>query len=198
MTRDEAKKIVRIMKATYPSYHKNEQMLSDATEVWATVFAGAPAQAVEEAVHLYISQPHEFAPTPGQINQIMFDLAHPDILTEQDAWALVVKAFGNSLYGSEVEFKKLPADVQRAIGSPVYLQETALHGNLSVEEALFSKRYRAVIERRRDSAVTSKVNRPALPDRANEKKEYESLVDAARRRFEQLDMKDDLYKGGTN
>lgn len=153
MEREDAKRIVRIISAAYPSYHRGQQMLSDAVELWSMIFAEDHVIAVEAALRVYISQPHEYAPTPGQIKEIMFNMANPDLLSEQDAWSLVLKALGNSLYGAAEEFAKLPEDVKKAIGSPAYLRETALNGNISVEESHFARRYRTVMERKRDEAV---------------------------------------------
>lgn len=153
MEREDAKRIVRIISAAYPSYHRSQQMLSDAVELWSLIFAEDHVIAVEAALRVYISQPHEYAPTPGQIKEIMFNMANPDLLTEQEAWSLVLKALRNSLYGASEEFDKLPPDVQKAIGSPAYLRETALSGNISVEESHFARRYRTVLERKRDEAV---------------------------------------------
>lgn len=153
MEREDAKRIVRIISAAYPSYHRSQQMLSDAVELWTMVFAEDHVIAVEAALRVYISQPHEYAPTPGQIKEIMFNMANPDLLSEQDAWGLVLKALRNSLYGAAEEFDKLPEDVQKAIGSPAYLRETALNGNISVEESHFARRYRTVMERKRDESV---------------------------------------------
>lgn len=185
MEREDAKRIVRIISAAYPSYHKSEQTLTDAVELWAMIFAEDHVIAVEAALKVYLSQPHEFAPTPGQIKEIMFNMANPDMLTEQEAWSLVLKALRNSLYGSEQEFNKLPQDIQRAIGSPAYLQETALHGNISVEESHFARRYRTVIERKRDENVIP--HRPAIE---TTKTDYTKAVEDARARFEQMDIYD--------
>ena len=157
MDRNDVKRIIRIISAAYPSYHRNEQSLSDAVEVWSLVFAEDHTIAVEAALRMYLSQPHEYAPTPGQIKEIMFDMSHPDILSEQDAWSMVLKALRNSLYGASEEFDKLPEDVQKAIGSPAYLRETALSGNISVEESHFARRYRTVIQRKKDEEILPRI-----------------------------------------
>lgn len=148
MTRDEVKVLFRIMDSVYPHAYKNDEQLSDAMDVWAVVFAGDKAKLVESALYTYINDDNEYAPTPGQIRAIMRRIMNPDELSEGDAWNMVRRALSNGLYGAQEEFDKLPKDVQKAVGSPQWIHSVAMDedANMSVESSNFYRRYRKVIE----------------------------------------------------
>ena len=155
MTRDEAKRIIRIIAATYPNYYKTQQRLSDAVDVWAMIFAHDSADIVNAALAVYMSRSNEFAPTPGQLKDIIYRELNRDEPSEIEAWNMVAKAIRNGTYGAEEEFEKLPDSVKKAIGSPSYLRDLAITEdlNVSVESSNFFKRYRVIVERKKEEAL---------------------------------------------
>ena len=169
MTRDEVKVLFRIIDATYPHTYRNDEVLSDAISVWAVIFAGTDAKLVESALYTYVSEMHEFAPTPGHIREIIDRITNPNKLSEGDAWNMVRRAIGNGLYGAQEEYNKLPSDVQKAIGSSQWIHSMAMdeNVNMSVESSNFYKRYRQVI--------ADKKEREAMPPAV--RKLVETLID---------------------
>ena len=151
MTASETTRAIRIISAAYPHFKPSQ----DVIDLWGVMFNSAPFEAVSAALYTYIARNHDFPPTPGNINALIYDLTHKGELSEIDAWNMVCKAMRNGLYGSHEEFAKLPEDVQEAIGSPRYLYELALQEdlNVSVESSNFFKRYRAVLERKKNDAM---------------------------------------------
>ena len=152
MTKDESRFVIRIINATYPKTYNTDEILSDAVNLWSTMFAADDFNLVRSALYTYINQEKSYAPNPGQIRAIMNRIQYPNELTEVDAWNLVQKALSNSLYGAQEEFDKLPEEVQKAIGSPQWLYH-AVHDentNMSVESSNFYRRYRQVMEDKRE------------------------------------------------
>ena len=154
MTREEVAVMFRIMTATYPNTYKKDEQLMDAISVWNVIFAADDAKLVESAMYTYINENHEFAPAPGQIRAIMQKILNPDELSEGDAWNMVRRAIGNGLYGAQEEFDKLPEDVKKAVGSPQWIHAIAMdeNANMSVESSNFYKRYRKVMEDKKERA----------------------------------------------
>jgi len=196
MTREQTAKIIRIIGSTYPSYRPMDT--NDAIEIWQVIFNGVSYETVSAALYSYISQNHEFAPTPGQIKEIINHFANPNELTESEAWDKVLIALRNGIYGAEEEYARLPEDVQKAIGSPHYLHDLAMQEdvNYSVESSNFFRRYRTAVERRKEIealpiGVRGKVQKQVAANqtqqidkqdaaRAEDRKRYAQLVDHAR------------------
>lgn len=148
MTERQAANILRAISAVYTSFKPAN--MADVIKVWTTIFSDDNATDVMTAVYVYMSEPHEYAPTPGQVRDIMFRLKEPEAPSEAEAWSMVLRAMRNGCYHSAEEFARLPELVQAAVGSPDYLRATAASEDvsMSVEESLFCKRYRAIIEDR--------------------------------------------------
>lgn len=83
-------------------------------------------------------------------------MTHPDELTEAEAWSTVFQAIKRKGgYDPEGAYASLPETVQRAVGSAMYLHELAISENVnwSVEQSLFTKRYREIMEQQRNMDV---------------------------------------------
>ena len=153
MTRDEVKKIVAIIKYTYPKSIKDEEV-SLVVDAWAFTLADEDAVAIGEAVKRYCKSGNAFAPTPGQLIQMATPKA--EMLNEMQAWALVRKAIENGIYGAEAEFAKLPQEVQKAVGDPGQLRAWAmsdLDSLQTVAQSNFQRTYRAVVKRAEDDRL---------------------------------------------
>lgn len=167
MTRDEAIKIQMIIQAAYPNYKSPDKSIT--VNLWASMFKNEPYEVVEKAIYDYINQCNAFAPSIGQIKQIIY--ADSNALSEGEAWALVLKAMQRSGYYAEEEFAKLPEAIQKAVGSPSALKEIAIdeNANISVENSIFCRKYRQVLERDRYDAIA------AGTDNRLESKEVEAI-----------------------
>lgn len=74
MTRDEVKKILLIIKYTYPNWHLGDEELSQAVDVWWKIFEHDDAELIERGLMEYIQlNSSGFAPCPAQIRHFQKD-----------------------------------------------------------------------------------------------------------------------------
>lgn len=147
MNTTEAKKIIAVMIATYPSY--NVADVDYTASIWADAFNDISYEVVSIALRNYIrSDTSSFAPTPGVLMASVHKISQPQELSEMQAWSLVLKAIRKSTYYAEEEFNKLPESVKKAIGTPTQLRSMALDGGFNEEVAMsnFQRSYRAIVE----------------------------------------------------
>lgn len=175
MTTNEATRLIRIISTAFPSYRPqyDDDMLNDAIELWTMMFANDSYQVVIAAVKSYIEDGrNKYAPSIGEIKEIMSSVRVAGELSEAEAWNMVLKALQNGTYHAQEEFDKLPEDIQRAIGSPAYLRELAISEDLNtaVESSNFYRNYRAVRDRRRQAE--------SLPENVRQVLQHESIETA--------------------
>lgn len=135
MDRTETIKILAVLKAAYPHAFKDmtkidaEAMLS----LWERMFWDDNYAEVNTAIAALIStRTVGYSPTIGEVKEQIQKLRMHNTIDESEAWALVSKACRHGLYRSVEEFEKLPAEVQRAVGSPEQIRAWA-----SMEEVTF-------------------------------------------------------------
>lgn len=152
MNRDETKRIIRIMAATYPNFHPAD--MSDTVDIWASVLIDYDAREIEAGLKAYIATDTSgFAPSPGQIIGKIKTAKNSQELTALEAWSLVYKAICNSGYHADEEFAKLPEICQKAIGSPDNLKEMASMDErtvMSVEQSHFIRAYDTLVKRQNE------------------------------------------------
>ena len=152
MSRDEAKRIIQIMCATYPNYHPSN--LTDTVDAWHLMLEDYSYNEIAVALKAYItSDTSGFAPSVGQIIGKLKFISAPEQMTEMEAWSLVSKALRNGYYGAEEEFKKLPPEVQKAVGNPSNLRQWSQTDAESVENVIqsnFLRTYRSVVHREKE------------------------------------------------
>jgi len=154
MNRDETKKILRIISATYPNFKPGS--IEDSLVVWSELLKDDDYSTIEASLYAYIrSDSTGFAPTPGQLINMRSKVQTDDGLTEGEAWSLVRKAMADGLYHSEERFAELPKTVQRAVGSPTMLQSWAMEESDTVIQSNFLRAYRQVKQRAVDDASIS-------------------------------------------
>lgn len=157
MTYDETLLVMSVLKVAYPAYYKNitRADAEAAIALWAKMFKDDPFELVSNAVDAHISSDKDgYPPVIGKIKEKVRLLRGDESgLTEQDAWQLVAKALRNSAYNSREEFDRLPADVQRLVGSPNQLREWSQMDSETVQSVVssnFQRSYRAVSARRNE------------------------------------------------
>ena len=152
MDREETKKIIRIIKNSYPNY--NPENISDAIDVWAMMLSEYSYERVAIALKTYITTDTSgFAPSIGQIINSMQKIEMPNELSETQAWELVSKALRNSTYNAESEFEKLPPVIQKTVGSPTQLRnwgQTDLSSIENVVQSNFMRSYREIAKREKE------------------------------------------------
>ena len=128
MTHKETGMVLAVLKAAYPHSFKDitpEEGMAMAN-LWQTMFAADPYEAVNAAVSALISTRKEgYSPTIGEVKEQLYKLTAPEELNEGEAWAMICKACKNGSYGYKEEFEKLPPEVQKAVGKPEQIREWA-------------------------------------------------------------------------
>lgn len=152
MTREETKRIIRIMCATYPNFKPND--LTETIDTWDFLLEEYTYQEISLALKAYIATSTSgFAPSIGQLIEKVRSISCGAELSEMQAWDLVSNALRNSSYHAEEEFAKLPEIVQKAVGSPNLLRSWATTDERSIENVVqsnFMRTYRAELSRKRE------------------------------------------------
>ena len=146
MTKRDTLRVMAILEASYPSFYRDGQREA-ALELWSELFADDDPVLVASAVKTFIASDEKgFPPVIGQIKSIMARLTE-NIPNASDAWNLVKRAIGRSGYGADEEFRKLPKEVQRAVGSPNQLKEWSQMDLADINNVIapsFRKAYAAI------------------------------------------------------
>lgn len=148
MTREETKKIIRIMCDSYPNYKPMD--LSETVDVWTMMLKEYTYEQISVALKAYVlSDTSGFAPSVGQLVSKVQTIMQPQELNEMEAWALVSKALKNCQNNSLEEYAKLPPVVQKAVGLPGQLRAWAIDENFneSVAMSQFQRCYRVEVMR---------------------------------------------------
>lgn len=133
-------KIMTILQSEYPQSFSNmdARMMTLKMELWEREFSADNPNLVYAAIRTYMRTPERFAPSIGQVRDIMNTLTAGEELPEQTAWAMVSAACRNGLYGYKAEFEKLPPAVQAAVGAPEQLKAWAMMDADTVESVVAS------------------------------------------------------------
>ena len=157
MTEKETVQILATLQTAYPGFYRNmsPQQLADARQLWLYHFGGHEYQTVWAAVNRLIATRTEtWPPTIGEVNEAIYQMQNPDVLSPMDAWNLVRKAIPNCGYYSMREYEKLPEPVKRAV-KPEQMREWALddHFNEGVASSNFMKNYREMQNREKQDRM---------------------------------------------
>ncbi len=164
MTKNEAGKLVYIIKSGYPQMYQRFTAgdLNDQISIWAAMLEDFTFSEAVAGLKMYMATDTKgFPPSPGQvIDQIRKIKRDPrNEMSALEAWSLVRKALGNSYYNAESEFEKLPEPVKKAIGSPENLREMSLmpiNDVETVEQSHFIRAYDTAVKRAEEDAKIPK------------------------------------------
>lgn len=149
MTREETKKILMMVQASYPNFNPPDKTVTINT--WFLLLKDNEYLAIEQALRTYITTDTSgFAPSIGQLLDKLHTIQSPQELNEMEAWSLVSKALRNGYYGAVEEFNKLPPLVQKAVGSPDNLRnwsQTDVKAIETVIQSNFMRSYAAIVKR---------------------------------------------------
>lgn len=151
MTEKETLQIMTVLQTAYPGFYRgmSPKQLTEAERLWQYQFGERDFPTVWAAVNRLIATRTEtWPPTIGEVNEAIYQMQNPNILSPMDAWNLVWKAIPNCGYYSMREYENLPPEVQAAV-SPEQMREWALddHFNEGVASSNFMKNYREVQSR---------------------------------------------------
>ncbi len=149
MTREETKKILMMVQASYPNFNPPDKTVT--VDTWFLLLKDNEYLAIQQALMAYITTDTSgFAPSIGQLLDKLHTIQSPQELNEMEAWSLVSKALRNGYYGAVEEFNKLPPLVQKAVGSPDNLRNWSQTDTNSIENVVqsnFMRSYRLVVNR---------------------------------------------------
>lgn len=159
MTRKEFSVIVKGLKAVYadPRFIAD----ADAFNMWYALLQDLGYGEASAAAQRYMMT-NKFPPTVADIREQAAKIKRAgtaEDMNEMAAWGLVQQAVRRSTYYAEEEYVKLPAAVQRAVGSPAQLREWAAMDTggaaWNVMQSNFMRTYRAEQARRQENAMVS-------------------------------------------
>lgn len=134
------RQILTLLQSEYPQSFSamDARTMALKVELWEREFGADNPNLVYAAIRTYMRTPERFAPSIGQVREIMNSLTAGEELPEQTAWAMVSAACRNGLYGYKTEFEKLPPDVQTAVGAPEQIKAWAMMDSDTVESVVAS------------------------------------------------------------
>lgn len=160
MTRAEIAKLIYVIRGSYiQAFSKTtandiEVMIA----AWQAMLEDYTFDEASIGLKVYLaSDTKGFPPSVGQV----IDCIHKSVrasdneLSSLEAWAMVRKALSNSIYNAETEFAKLPAIVQKAVGSPANLREMSqldIEKVETVEQSHFIRSFEAMTKRAKEEA----------------------------------------------
>lgn len=155
MQREEVKKLIRIIVDSYPNYKPGN--LAETVDVWTYMLSDFSYQEIAVALKAFIlTDTSGFAPSIGQLVQMLRKSNETEQMSELEAWDMVSKAVRRANYYAEEEFEKLPELVKKCVGSPSQLRNWAQSDLGSIETVIqsnFLKTYRAMAKREQDLAA---------------------------------------------
>lgn len=127
MNREETLKILAVLKGAYPAFYRGmgREDAESIAALWQEMFAADDYQIVAAAVKALISSDAKgYPPHIGAVKAHIWQLTSPPEMSDAEAWALAEKAVRRTDWNHpEVQFNKLPPDVQAAVGDPHTLVE---------------------------------------------------------------------------
>lgn len=125
------------IKGTYPNWKVDNP--TQLTIIWQDYLQEFPVEVVRTALKMFArTDTKGFAPSIGQIINLIMEMTENKELTAAEAWVLVRKAISNGIYESQKEFDKLPELVKRAVGSPSTIYDWATTGDDAAMDVRFS------------------------------------------------------------
>lgn len=167
MTFEETREILRILKLNYmASFSKmTKEDSMDFLNLWSEAFKNDDVRLVIQAVKSIIySDTREFAPNIGQVKAKMFGLSGIKQMDVGEAWQKVMRNIScNPQYARE-NYEKLPANIQKALGSYGVLKEIGYMDNNAVNFARrdFEKRFKEVLEEEKASLISGLIDAKQL------------------------------------
>ena len=153
MTKDETKKILTVISATYPTFKVADPVST--LEAWHWALEEYPYGAINNALKTYIKiDGSNFAPSASRLIALLDIVAEHTLPTENEAWTMVRQACQSLDWDNpDKEFNKLPDVVRQAVGRPENLKEWAMSDIDDFESVIgsnFMRIYRGVTVRYMD------------------------------------------------
>ena len=168
MTKQEAAKLIYVIKAAYPQHYKSfgQNDLANIIQVWENVLDGYSYEQASAGLTIFLrTDSSGFPPAPGQVIDCIHRMDPVEGMTAAQAWALVSRAISNSSYHAAEEWEHLPEICRKALGSVDSLREMAqlpIDTVQSVEKSHFIRAFNTCLEREKHTAKLPPVIRERL------------------------------------
>ena len=145
MTKQEMMQFLNGVQAMYPHIYNNvdKVTLKYIAGKWYKFVGSFDFKTVDAAFDMYINRGEEYAPTPGQIRQIILNSQHKR-KTGDEAWETeVIPGLKNAISAPRAAFEKLSPETQRTLGSYMALRQLAQTNfdDLSFKKTQFINNY---------------------------------------------------------
>jgi hypothetical protein len=199
MTREETKQLIMRIGSLYQNW-KPQVELQYVIEAWFEVLEPYSYQQCRTALLSFSATDTKgFAPSPGQLIEIIDRGNRGDELTQDEAFSLVLNAVQRSTYYSREEFNKLPEVVQKAVGSPENLRAAAMDENFNMDvfKSLFFNSYRTAVARSNEmnrlpvnvaTMIEEKSEHLEIPDRTEQIKAITAKLEDIEREQSQISI----------
>lgn len=203
MNKAETSNIVSVIVAAYPNHYKtiNADIMQNTIFIWHEILKEYEFNLVQMALKSYIANDTKgFPPAPGQIVGNLRNIQKvgnkEQVMNGIEAWGYLFKALGNSLYNSEEQFNKLPALIQKTVGSPAILKEWAslrLEELQTVTHSNFLRTYNSIVKREEELDCIPNDVKQAI----GYKKVEQTLIETKKEEVKQALEKHDLTSDTT-
>lgn len=141
--------------------------LEKIVDLWTTMFADDSAEMVACAVKAHIAtDKNGYPPVIGVIKDKLRQITQPPVMTEQEAWGLVLKAMDCSEFDIRKKFNELPPVVRSIVGTPRQLWDWGMMDADTVQSVVasnFMRSYRSRAQQQQDfDALPSDVQQVAI------------------------------------
>lgn len=173
MSREEAIKILSILKAGYPNFYKDmsKQDGLNTIALYQEMFADCDIRLVAVAVKELINS-FKYPPTIADIKNKMYELCNKnDDKSPSELWDRLLKAIRNGSYGYLEGFEKLPKEVKDFVREPRQLQELAqMDSNTinSVVKGQFLKQIEIIKQRKKEESLMLLETKKVIGSDSNE------------------------------
>lgn len=153
MTREETKQLLLVISSAFPNFKAQDKTLL--IDSWHMFLEEYDYNTIKIALKTYMATANSgFAPSVSQLIGMKHLGDMMQELTEGEVAAMVHKAISNSTYNSQSEFEKLPAAVQRAVGSSEQLKAWAMTENLNNEVVASNvmRSYKSIMQKNKEYA----------------------------------------------
>lgn len=168
MTREETKVLLKLIADAFPNFKPSNP--SGTVDIWAAMLNDYEFQEMVTALKIFIATDTSgFAPTVGQLLSKYQTSEHLNRLQPLEAWSLVSKALRDSAYNYKERYEELPAEVQKAVGSPENLHAWGIDPqyNEGVMQSNFIRTYNNVLKQQEEYAKLPKDVRAVIEQTKN-------------------------------
>lgn len=158
MNREEAIKVLTILKANYQGFYKDisKKEAEEVISLYQIMFENCDYKLVTLAVKELINT-FQHPPTVADIKNKMYELVNMrNDKSPTELWDKLLKAIRNGTYGYNEEFKKLPKEIQEFVREPFQLHELAgMDSNTihSVVKGQFLKQIEIIKHRQKQESI---------------------------------------------